>query len=1027
MNSYQQFFRRRFSSNVKEGISSSVVRSRFIDFFSENNHNFIRSSSVVPRNDPTIPFINAGMCQFKHFLSGEMEPPFKRVVNSQKCIRVSGKHNDLNEVGLDGHHHTFFEMLGNWSFNDYSKETACKLAWELLTTPPFSLDTKRLYVTYFGGDTSQSVPPDIETREIWKKIGVQQDHIIAAGMTDNFWEMSRIGPCGPCTEILIDRNHKEGKIPNLSELTELWNIVFIQYNREEDRSLKLLEHSHVDTGMGLERVLAVLLNKSSNYDTDLFIPLFETIHKVAGVRKYGGKFGKDDADGLDTIYRKLADHCRMATVSLADGVFPDINPKLKRILRKALTMPTKYFGFDCGENLVVELSKRVAESLVVAYPEIQTNFQQVVTLINHEAEHLKSLQKSSNAEWNRLLALHPELSAVDVQSMLGITTAYKDTQKQMVKRNVKRGDFLPSDLVVRLFDTFGLDLEAAHDLGSVLGFKIDFNDFNEEFGGFKNSSKENTATILKQSKLLSNESLQTLQRLYPKTDDSFKYDYRRVEDNCYAFNKLSSNLLAVINNDDIIFSANSLNEEGNGNVALQQVTLRDGEELSFIFDRTCFYYEAGGQESDVGYILLENSDSHRAKISVVTVKNFNGFVIHRGRVQLESSTSQFPLRSSCSATLIIDENRRLGNMRNHTAVHILHTILGQSQGIVAQRASAVCSDALRLDFNLYGSKLTVADMVSIEDQFKKVILSSIPVEREVVGGDKIFLEDIKLLPGEVYPFETISTIKIKDGEFFSKEACCGTHVLNTKDIEAFVITKCKTQSRMNSISAVTGESAVTASANADRVNLKIENFKASTKNLNTGSQREYQDFLKYLEFELKNSVMPVNSYNAIQEFKEIGLNKKLKELCRASVVDELVANIENFSVKTSDKFTVHFLSTPQPLNQRNLLAIIERSFTRDQPAFICGFTGDSVLAICRVPVACVSENFNAKKWMDAAVETFIKQSAKQDNEKIPSSLKKISDEVILFEKSVKYSKQKKSENAKLIAESAVAKAEEMFS
>lgn len=164
----------------------------------------------------------------------------------------------------------------------------------------------------------------------------------------------------------------------------------------------------------------------------------------------------------------------------------------------------------------------------------------------------------------------------------------------------------------------------------------------------------------------------------------------------------------MINNDDIIFSANSLNEEGNGNVALQQVTLRDGEELGFIFDRTCFYYEAGGQECDAGYILLENSDSHGAKISVTTVKNFNGFVIHRGRVQLESSTSQFPLRSPCSATFIIDENRRLGNMRNHTAVHILHAILGRSQGIVAQRASAVCSDALRLDFNLYGSKLTVA-------------------------------------------------------------------------------------------------------------------------------------------------------------------------------------------------------------------------------------------------------------------------------------------------------------------------------
>ncbi|VAI09838.1 unnamed protein product [Triticum turgidum subsp. durum] len=352
------------------------------------------SSPVVPVDDPTLLFANAGMNQFKPVFLGTAAPDsplghLRRACNTQKCIRAGGKHNDLDDVGKDTYHHTFFEMLGNWSFGDYFKDGAIAYAWQLLTQV-YKLPTDRIYATYFDGDDKVGLAPDTESKDIWFKY-LLNERVLPLGCKDNFWEMGDTGPCGPCTEIHFDRidNRDAASLVNNDDPTciEIWNLVFIQFNRESDATLRSLPAKHVDTGMGFEHLTSILQNKMSNYDTDVLMPLFDAIHKLAGagIQPYSGKVGFDDVGKVDMAYRVVADHIRALSFAIADGSQPRNEGReyvLRRILRRAVHFGHQKLMAKQGFfSSLVDVFVRVMGDV---FPELKDNEKKIKDIIEEE-------------------------------------------------------------------------------------------------------------------------------------------------------------------------------------------------------------------------------------------------------------------------------------------------------------------------------------------------------------------------------------------------------------------------------------------------------------------------------------------------------------------------------------------------------------------------------------------------------------------------------------------------------------------
>ncbi|AOA63652.1 Alanine-tRNA ligase [Komagataella phaffii] len=729
--------------------TANKVRSTFFDFFKSKDHTYVPSSSVIPYDDPTLLFTNAGMNQYKPIFLGTVDPSsdfatLKRATNSQKCIRAGGKHNDLEDVGRDSYHHTFFEMLGNWSFGDYFKKEAIGYGWELLTKV-YGLEKERLYVSYFGGDAGLGLEPDLEAKEYWKALGVAEDHILPGSVEDNFWEMGDQGPCGPCSEIHYDRigGRNAASLVNQDDpdVLEIWNIVFIQFNREADGSLKPLPSKHIDTGMGFERLVSILQNVRSNYDTDVFDPLFTKIQEITGVRPYSGHFGKEDMDGIDTAYRVLADHVRTLTFSLADGGVPNNEGRgyvLRRILRRGARYARKYMNYPIGK-FFSQLAPALIEQVKETFPEVDKNFDTIAEILDEE-------EASFSRTLDRGERLFEQYAII----------ASKTPEQTLAGRDVWR-----------LYDTYGFPVDLTRLMAEETGLKIDDEGFEIAKEASREASKGNGKTQGKELVKLDVHVLGELEKNseVPKTDDSYKYGTKNIE----------ASIVAIYNGKELIQSTSEV---------------ADDQQLGILLDKTPFYAEQGGQIYDTGKIVIDGV----AEFNVENVQSYAGYVLHTGYVE------EGVLSVSDKIIAGYDELRRWPIKNNHTGTHILNFALRDVLGDdVEQKGSLVAPEKLRFDFS-HKKALTLSELQKVEDISNEVIKKNVPVfasDVTLAVGKEI--NGLRAVFGETYP-DPVRVVSIgvpveelvknpSNAEWHnaSIEFCGGTHVAKTGDIKDFVI------------------------------------------------------------------------------------------------------------------------------------------------------------------------------------------------------------------------------------------------
>ncbi|XP_070770947.1 alanine--tRNA ligase, mitochondrial isoform X1 [Enoplosus armatus] len=763
-----------FSGSPPE-LPAARVRSTFLDFFRQKHgHRLVPSSPVRPRGDPTLLFVNAGMNQFKPVFLGTVDPrsemaSYRRVVNSQKCVRAGGKHNDLEDVGRDLYHHTFFEMLGNWSFGDYFKEEACWMAWSLLTGH-YGIPADRLYVSYFAGDTASGLPADEETRRIWLDIGVPPGRLLPFGLKDNFWEMGDSGPCGPCTEIHYD--HVGGRDAttlvnaNSPDVVEIWNLVFMQYNREVDHSLQLLPQFSVDTGMGLERLVSVLQGKRSNYDTDLFTPLLHAIHQRSMVGSYGGRTGAADEGKVDMAYRVVADHIRTLSVCIADGVHPGMSGAelvLRKILRRAVRFCVEVL--QAPQGALASLVPTVTHILGDVYPELHREADRIMDVINeNEAHFLSSLQQGS-----RLI-----LRTLNI-------------------KDYKHGLF-PASVAWSLHRDLGFPLDLVDLMLEERGVQVDRQELDRLISENHKVMLDLQSGVQSQvSQMLDVLSLAELQRLgVPHTDDSLKYQYSLEQDR-YVFPACPATVLALYD----------------GQTLVSEVT--EGQHCGVIMDQTCFYSEQGGQSHDQGYFTRDGLQDVLYPVEAVVL--VGGYVVHQ-------VTATDSLKTGDQVQLHLDQVHRLSCMVKHTATHILNFALRQVLGrSVQQRGSHVSAERLRFDFSVKGS-LSVSQLQQVDRCVNDIISAN-----QTVHSQELPLQVARCIDGlrtvdEVYPDPVrVVSVGLPVSELLddqtdtqtSVELCCGTHLLQTGAIkDLLIVSERQMVKGISRIVAVTGREATLA-------------------------------------------------------------------------------------------------------------------------------------------------------------------------------------------------------------------------
>jgi len=812
--------------------SSAKVRSTFIDFFKDKKaHTFVPSSPVVPHDDPTLLFANAGMNQYKPIFLGQVDPKseqakLKRAVNSQKCIRAGGKHNDLDDVGKDTYHHTFFEMLGNWSFGDYFKEEAISWAWELLTEV-YGLDKNRLYASYFEGHKESGLEPDTEAKNIWLRF-LPESHVLPFGMKENFWEMGDTGPCGPCSEIHFDRigNRDASSLVNADDPTviEIWNNVFIQFNREADRSLRSLPSKHVDTGMGFERLCSVVQNQMSNYDTDVFQPLFEAIQKITGFpRGYTKKLGPEDEGGVDMAYRVIADHARTLTFAINDGALPSAEGRgyvLRRILRRAVRYGNQKLKAPPG--FFQKLVPVVIDVMSDAFPELKKN-----------PEHIQNIIANEETTFERTL----------VKGLIMF--------KRIHKKTVDKGEKIISARNLHLlYTTYGFPVDLIQILADEEGMKTDEKGFSDIMLQQKKGNRENFKKGINTKLTLDAAAVAQLgQELdVTATEDQFKYESQEVD----------SQIKAIWNGSEFV-EAISENVEGT---------------LGLIFDRTNFYAEQGGQIHDTGFVTLAGQTE--PSFHVTDVQSFGGYVLHMGEVSKHGHI----LSVGDTVRLRLEHERRSSVASNHTSTHMVNLALRNVLGTgIEQKGSLVVHDRFRFDYS-HNKAPSTHELTEIDKIVAELITQEMPVYTKVVSlADAKKIKGLRAVFGEVYPdpVRVVSVGKSVDDLLahpenddwlkLSIEFCGGTHLQNTKEATAFaVIEEGPVAAGVRRIICVTGKEAQNAITNVTQVKERIKQLQSKTgKELQTEYQALKSDIQEKIVLPAHEKQLMLQSLAPIEE------------------------------------------------------------------------------------------------------------------------------------------------------------------
>jgi len=722
-------------------MTSNEIRQSFLDFFESKQHTVVKSGSLLP-DAPNLLFTNAGMNQFVPIFLGQSNCPYEpgRAADTQKCIRAGGKHNDLEDVGADTYHHTFFEMLGNWSFGDYFKTEAIDWAWELLTKV-WGFPEERLYATYFGGDEKSEA--DLEAKELWLKY-LPANHVVPGNRKDNFWMMGDTGPCGPCSELHVDLtpdgNCGASRVnADSADCIEIWNLVFIQFNADTEGNFNPLPACHVDTGMGFERACSIIQCTNgftdfsgtiSNYETDVFTPIFQTLEKMSG-QKYGSVL----TDPTDIAFRVIADHIRCLAFSIADGILPSNEGRgyvLRRILRRAVRTGRR-LGFK--EPFFYKLTDIIADHYGDAFPELRTHRDRI-------EKTLKAEEDSFNRTLDRGIELFEQVvDGLDRGSPESVA-AGDDRGPRPTDAATKT---FPADEAFKLYDTYGFPLDLTEVMARERGLTVDV-------AGF--------------------EALMNEQRNRARADHAAKKSVVLVE----------SEGLDVKATEFVGFQ--TLESEA----VVEAVTPGDDDTYSIVLDQTPCYAEMGGQLGDRGIISVPGHDDNDVgTLEIIDTQKQGELVIHVAK--LVSGRAPEPGEG---VLIDVDAKRRGDIQSHHTATHLFHWALHEVVSTDArQRGSLVANDRMRFDFN-NPEKLSDEQITEIEELINEKIDAKQPVYWSEVPFTEVQKhEEIQQFFGEKYG-DTVRVLQIggEAGAFdgFSMELCGGCHVSNTSELGSFKLT-----------------------------------------------------------------------------------------------------------------------------------------------------------------------------------------------------------------------------------------------